>query len=94
MALMIDPFGSAFAISRRIPRCALDKLLNAACAVVTEKENPAKHCGVISEDRPIRLATLAQGKLAPMGNNGVACAIRWLMPSHPAGGRSRFSVTK
>ena|GEM_PF-3169661 len=31
--------------------------------------NPGEHCGVISEDRPIRLATLALGRLAPMGDD-------------------------
>ena len=38
---------------------------------------------MISEDRSIRLAALAQDRLAPMGSNGVACAFRRLLPSHP-----------
>jgi len=69
--------------------------------------NPGKHLTVVSDDRSIRLAMLAQDRLAPMGSNGVAyafrrlspshptgaaLALRWLMPAHPTGGRLRFST--
>jgi|GEM_PF-3981296 len=53
---------------------------------------PGKHFTVVSDDRSIRLAMLAQDRLAPMGSKGAAPALRWLMPAHPTGGRLRFST--